>query len=119
KTILKEMQELLQDHISKKNSELSLEEIQSEQVKLKEELETMKQAHSKIIFDLENDKAAKKRIGDLLKILEKQRQICEEWGRLNEIIGSADGKKFRQIAQEYTLDFLLGYANVHLAALSS
>ncbi len=34
------------------------------------------------------------------------------------MIGSADGKKFRQIAQEYTLDVLLSYANVHLTNLT-
>ena len=44
--------------------------------------------------------------------------IVEDWAKLNDIIGSADGKKFRQIAQEYTLDILLGYANVHLEILS-
>ena len=118
-TILKEMQDLLNEHSLKRNSELSLEEVLSEYSKIKTELEEMKQAHSKINFDLQNDKAAKKQIGDLLKSLDKQTLIFEEWGKLNDIIGSADGKKFRQIAQEYTLDFLLGYANVHLTALSS
>ena len=34
------------------------------------------------------------------------------------MIGSADGKKFRQIAQEFTLDVLLTFANIHLKILS-
>ncbi len=34
------------------------------------------------------------------------------------MIGSANGSKFRRIAQQYTLDVLLGYANRHLAELS-
>ena len=34
------------------------------------------------------------------------------------MIGSADGKKFRQLAQEFTLDVLLGYANIHMQMLS-
>jgi exonuclease SbcC len=37
---------------------------------------------------------------------------------LGELIGSADGKKFRNFAQQLTLDILLGYGNSHLQALS-
>ena len=37
---------------------------------------------------------------------------------MNELIGSADGKKFRNYAQQFTLDVLLGYANAHLAQLA-
>ena len=34
------------------------------------------------------------------------------------MIGSADGRKFRNYAQQFTLDVLLGYANRHLIDLS-
>jgi exonuclease SbcC len=37
---------------------------------------------------------------------------------MNELIGSADGKKFRNYAQQFTLDVLLGYANSHLGQLA-
>lgn len=40
------------------------------------------------------------------------------WARLSDLIGSADGKKFRNFAQQLTLDVLLGYANAHLHSLS-
>ena len=38
--------------------------------------------------------------------------------KLNDLLGARDGAKFKKIAQEYTLDFLLTYANVHLHTLS-
>ena len=44
---------------------------------------------------------------------------AENWERLNKLFGSADGQKFRRIAQGYTLDRLLIYANLHLQSLSS
>jgi len=47
-----------------------------------------------------------------------QEAIEQRWARMNELIGSADGKKFRNYAQQFTLDVLLGYANVHLHQLS-
>jgi exonuclease SbcC len=37
---------------------------------------------------------------------------------MNELIGAADGKKFRNYAQQLTLDILLGYANAHLKDLA-
>ncbi|MHB0776638.1 AAA family ATPase [Halomonas sp. WWR20] len=40
------------------------------------------------------------------------------WGRLSSLIGSADGKAFRRIAQAYNLELLLEHANTHLAGLS-
>ena len=40
------------------------------------------------------------------------------WAQLNEMIGSADGRKFRNLAQQMTLDVLLGYANHHLTVFA-
>ena len=50
--------------------------------------------------------------------IEAQQAIERRWGQMNELIGSADGKKFRNYAQQFTLDVLLGYANSHLAQLA-
>lgn len=50
--------------------------------------------------------------------LEEKRLISESWAKLNDLAGSADGAKFRRIAQGYTLDVLLTYANVQLRQLS-
>lgn len=76
------------------------------------------QQKNEIGFRLQQDAANKQTIGKLLGEIETQALIAENWAKLNEIIGSSDGKKFRQIAQEYTLDVLLSYANVHLEMLS-
>ena len=50
--------------------------------------------------------------------LAAQTQTERVWAQLGELIGSADGKKFRNFAQQLTLDILLGYANRHLQDLS-
>ncbi|UOD30190.1 AAA family ATPase [Massilia violaceinigra] len=50
--------------------------------------------------------------------IEEQQLRERRWGKMNELIGSADGKKFRNYAQQFTLDVLLGYANSHLAHLA-
>jgi exonuclease SbcC len=50
--------------------------------------------------------------------IERQQLVERRWGRLSELIGSSDGKKFRNYAQQFTLDVLLGYANAHLVHLA-
>ena len=50
--------------------------------------------------------------------LAQQQALEQRWGKLSELIGSSDGKKFRNYAQQFTLDVLLGYANAHLKQLA-
>lgn len=50
--------------------------------------------------------------------LNARRIESERWAKLNDLAGSADGAKFRRIAQGYTLDVLLSYANSQLRDLS-
>jgi DNA repair exonuclease SbcCD ATPase subunit len=40
------------------------------------------------------------------------------WQRLNSLFGSSDGKKFREIAQSYTFEYLVQQANAQLRQLS-
>jgi exonuclease SbcC len=64
------------------------------------------------------DNARRDKSGAMLGEIAKQDSAARLWGQLGELIGSADGKKFRNYAQQFTLDVLLGYANRHLADLS-
>ncbi|HRF85952.1 MAG TPA: AAA family ATPase [Alloprevotella sp.] len=46
------------------------------------------------------------------------RTDCEHWTRLCSLIGSADGRRFREQAQSYTFRYLVKHANFHLRQLS-
>ncbi len=50
--------------------------------------------------------------------LQDKEQKHLHWAKLNELLGSADGGKFKTIAQAYTLDVLLLYANKQLHLLT-
>lgn len=52
------------------------------------------------------------------KELEEKSTLSDNWKKLDEMFGSADGAKFKILAQGYTLDALLTYANKHLHELS-
>lgn len=69
-------------------------------------------------LSLAQDQARRVHAADMLTTIAKQEATYRLWAKLNELIGAADGKKFRNYAQQYTLDVLLGYANRHLNALS-
>ncbi|MBJ7309016.1 AAA family ATPase [Rugamonas sp. CCM 8940] len=67
---------------------------------------------------LAQDNARRQQAQAMLGAIEQQEAIERRWARMNELIGSADGKKFRNYAQQFTLDVLLGYANAHLRQLA-
>ena len=69
-------------------------------------------------LQLAQDDACRVAAASLLADIARQQEQERRWAQLNELIGSADGKKFRTYAQQFTLDVLLGYANAHLAALA-
>jgi len=54
----------------------------------------------------------------LLKQIKQQRNIFNRWAQLNELIGQADGKKFRTFAQGLTLQKLVAIANQYLEKLN-
>lgn len=118
-SVLLERREQLQQHEQQRIAERSAEALTELLNTVKATLQQQVQQKNEIGFQLQQDLANKQRIGDLLGIIEAKGLITENWAKLNDIIGSADGKKFRLIAQEYTLDVLLNYANVHLGVLSN
>lgn len=118
KSVWSERTGALEKHTLQRLSERSLNEVTALHTEAKIILQQDMQAVNEIGFRLREDATNKQRIGQILQDIERQSQIVDNWAKLNEIIGSADGKKFRQIAQEYTLDVLLSYANVHLEVLS-
>ncbi|MGV8899194.1 MAG: AAA family ATPase [Burkholderiaceae bacterium] len=78
-------------------------------------------AHAKateLQLSLAQDQARRVHAADMLTTIAKQEATYRLWETLNGLIGSSEGKKFRNYAQQTTLDVLLGYANRHLNELS-
>lgn len=57
-------------------------------------------------------------VEQIAKELAEKQSAADRWAKLNKLIGSADGAKFKVIAQSYTLNLLLFHANKHLSYLS-
>lgn len=76
------------------------------------------QEKTELAFRLRTQTENKAKVSGLQEELNVRRSESERWAKLNELAGSADGAKFRRIAQGYTLDILLNYANVQLRELT-
>ncbi len=93
---------------SLKQTLTNLEEVQKEKDKKKSEIA------GRLLMHEQN----KKRRSAYEEELNEKTDVYEAWSKLNILFGSAKGEKFRLMAQGYTLDALLVYANKHLKDLS-
>lgn len=94
------------------------EVLQHMQVQCAEKSRELDALATEIRFKLRTNEENRQKVQSLEKELLQAREVSENWASLNEIAGSSDGGKFRRIAQGYTLDVLLSYANVQLSELS-
>ena len=118
--------EFYNKNLQQKEGELiKLNSVHENREKLKSELENQKLENQKLNqsigelrkqIKIDEDNLEKRKIFDS-KIEEKEREI-KPYSILNELIGSADGAKFRKFAQSLTLNYLLNLANQHLKILN-
>ncbi|TYL44277.1 AAA family ATPase [Dickeya sp. ws52] len=66
---------------------------------------------------LASDQQRRDKQRQLLDAIERGQQVCDDWGYLNQLIGSQKGDKFRRFAQGLTLDHLVFLANRQLSRL--
>jgi len=78
---------------------------------LKEKLGVVKQK-------LTANSEAKTKIQDQKILVENQTEEFKRWDKLRTLIGSADGKKFRNFAQGLTFELMVSHANQQLADMS-
>jgi exonuclease SbcC len=118
RTILDERRRQAEQHLQTRASLESLENLQSQLEALAQALAELNRQRSEADLQLRADDERLKTSAELRVEIAAQAKVNEIWSKLNSLIGSADGKKFRNIAQQLTLDILLGYANRHLKDLS-
>ena len=97
-----EARQQLTDMLSKKREELADTSDKLKSVEIRLQLHANCEAHAARL----NEK------------LESAKANSLEWNRLNTLLGSSDGKKFRTLAQSYTFRYLVDHANHHLHMLS-
>jgi exonuclease SbcC len=94
------------------------EKVQADLQTTMQELEKVRDGLMDVKALLKTDDAVQEKVKTLRIARQEQQEQSKVWSELSDLIGSADGKKFRNYAQQFTLDVLLSYANSHLSSLS-
>ncbi|MGI6657245.1 MAG: AAA family ATPase [Desulfobulbus sp.] len=83
-----------------------------------EALQALHEEIASIQHRLRENSAAAERLRDRQAAIEAQRTACRRWNTLHELIGSADGKKYRNFAQGLTLEVVISHANNQLRKMT-
>jgi exonuclease SbcC len=96
----------------------ALTELETKAKALHEAFATKRTELGSLEQQIKNDEDARKRREAGGAELQGAEAEALRWGRLRELIGSADGAKFSRFAQSLTLRQLIGLANEHLKVLA-
>ncbi|CAK0758121.1 DNA repair protein SbcC/Rad50 [Gammaproteobacteria bacterium] len=107
-----------EDYVAQGMPTLAVTEIDTALVRAREAEETAQTSYSNVQFQLREDDQRRTQSTELRTARERKEQEWQRWETLRELIGSADGAKFRTYAQSLTLEALLGHANRHLEDLA-
>lgn len=67
---------------------------------------------------LKDNETLKQKQQERAQAIDAQKRECSRWDLLHELIGSADGKKYRNFAQGLTFEMMIGHANRQLQKMT-
>lgn len=102
----------------KKITEKPIETLEQETTACENSLKTLQQETGAITRQLaENKQMRDKHAAGAQKIAARKKE-CDRWDALHELIGSADGKKYRNFAQGLTFEMMVAHANRQLMKMT-
>lgn len=114
---IKDNQQTLQQLLQSLKDQPEQEALLTQQNQLDQRYQDALQQIGGIEAELKHQQALQSEAKELLQQIEGQRKEYNRWAKLNDLIGSSDGKKFRVFAQGLTLKKLCQLANKHLQNL--
>jgi len=114
----KDRETRLATEVARKISDKSLEELEPQYKEREEALKELRDIIAGLKHTLSENTAAKERIKEKQTAIEAQKKECRRWENLHELIGSADGKKYRNFAQGLTFKMMIGHANRQLQKMT-
>lgn len=117
KVLLQEREQRLADHQALHNGNLEAEALDSTLAALNQQLAEGEKQVAELRARQSEDQRRQDANHSLALTTAKAYEEWQRWARLEALIGSASGDKFRKIAQAYNLDLLVHHANVQLRQL--
>jgi len=117
-TLMQDKNKSLSDELEKNLTDRSPEQLSEEYITLSSRSDELKARLGAIGEIIRKNDEIKQQQKDKLGELDAQKKECDRWERLHTLIGSSDGKKFRNFAQGLTFEILISHANHHLQKMS-
>ena len=114
----REKNALLETERQKKITDDALEDIKNTQNALTEAQKELQREIGGLRQKLKDNADLRSRRQEQAQILENHKKECRRWDLLHELIGSADGKKYRNFAQGLTFEKVIRHANRELRKMS-
>ena len=108
----------LAEELAKAVTNQSLDELNVQLQADEAALQELRESIAGFKHKLDANAAARKLIREKRAAILAQTRECARWGGLHELIGSADGKRFRNFAQGLTFELMIGHANQQLRRMS-
>jgi exonuclease SbcC len=115
--LLQEREERLTQHQAQHNGDLPAEQLASATAELHTQLAASEDLCAELRARQSEDQRRQQANQALAQQIEQASQQWQRWARLSTLIGSAEGDRFRKIAQAYNLDLLVHHANSQLRQL--
>jgi len=102
----------------KKITEAPLDDLKNEQAAILKSIKKLGEEIGAIKQKLSDNTDAKAKHQQKLVLIKAQKTECTRWNALHSLIGSADGKKYRNFAQGLTFELMVSHANRQLEKMT-
>ncbi|MBW2607016.1 MAG: AAA family ATPase [Deltaproteobacteria bacterium] len=114
----KDRETRLSQEIDKKITEVPLDDLKNKQAATQESLKKLGEEIGAIKQKLSDNTDAKAKHQQKQVLIEAQKTECTRWDALHKLIGSADGKIYRNFAQGLTFELMVSHANRQLEKMT-
>ena len=108
----------LREELDRGLSTMPSDEVSAMFEKLQERLRNVRGEVGAIARLIEDNERAAGELRKKAEAVEAQKSECRRWDILHDLIGSADGKKYRNFAQGLTFEIMIAHANRQLSAMT-
>ncbi len=103
---------------ARKLTDKTLEELEPQFKAFEQARKELRDVIAGLKHKLHENTAAKERIKEKQATIEAQKKEYHSWEKLHNLIGSADGKKYRNFAQGLTFELMVAHANRQLEKMT-
>ncbi|MDL2207468.1 AAA family ATPase [Desulfovibrio sp. OttesenSCG-928-M16] len=114
----KDREKSLAAEIARKLTDAPREDLEAQFAVDNDSLRKAREALAAMKHVLQENARAKDLMRSKQTEVDAQKKECLRWGNLHVLIGSADGKKYRNFAQGLTFEMLIGHANLQLRKMT-